>query len=259
MRTDAVIAIAGAHDARNAASRPTVPVPDRSCRARILVRGSDEKTSDEKMKASDVEAAGRPADPDPAWCCRWSSRHRAPARTPQGVQLVCTRRCPPLRQRDGARPSPLPAKGRHYARTSRTPPGSEPCHHPAAPIPQRHRPAEAFGPADALGGHQGAHARTAARGRRVPRGDVTAAQDDAPSPPPCIVSARVRVAPDVFALPGQEFGVIPNGLDQKDHPAGTTSGQAKSGASWAPSPGDEPPRGSLCPTTRRRPQGGGLP
>ena len=61
MRTDAVIAIAGAHDARNAASRPTVPVPDRSCRARILVRGSDGKMSDEKMKASDVEAAGRPA------------------------------------------------------------------------------------------------------------------------------------------------------------------------------------------------------
>jgi len=80
MRTDAVIAIAGAHEARNAASRPTVPVPDRSCRARILVRGSDEKTSDEKMKASDVEAAGRPADPDPAWCCRWPSRHRASAR-----------------------------------------------------------------------------------------------------------------------------------------------------------------------------------
>jgi len=60
MRTDAVITIVGAHDARTAASRPTVPVPDRSCRARILVRGSDEKMSDEKMKASDVEAAGRP-------------------------------------------------------------------------------------------------------------------------------------------------------------------------------------------------------
>jgi hypothetical protein len=61
MRTDAVITIAGAHDARDAASRPTVPVPDRSCRARILVRGSDEKMSDEKMKASDAGAAGRSA------------------------------------------------------------------------------------------------------------------------------------------------------------------------------------------------------
>jgi hypothetical protein len=36
MRTDAVIAIAGAHEARNAASRLTMPVPDGSCRARIL-------------------------------------------------------------------------------------------------------------------------------------------------------------------------------------------------------------------------------
>jgi len=30
MRIGAVITIAGAHDARNAASRPTVPVPDGS-------------------------------------------------------------------------------------------------------------------------------------------------------------------------------------------------------------------------------------
>ena len=36
MRTDSVIAIVGAHDARNAASRLTRPVPDRSCRATIL-------------------------------------------------------------------------------------------------------------------------------------------------------------------------------------------------------------------------------
>jgi hypothetical protein len=36
MRTDAVITIAGAHDARNAASRLTTPVPDGSCRAEIL-------------------------------------------------------------------------------------------------------------------------------------------------------------------------------------------------------------------------------
>ena len=35
MRIGAVIAIAGAHDARNAASRPTVPVPDGRCRATI--------------------------------------------------------------------------------------------------------------------------------------------------------------------------------------------------------------------------------
>jgi hypothetical protein len=36
MRTDAVITIAGAHDARNAASGLAKPVPDGSCRAAIL-------------------------------------------------------------------------------------------------------------------------------------------------------------------------------------------------------------------------------
>jgi hypothetical protein len=56
MRTDSVITIAGAHDARTAVSRLTRPVPDRSRRAGIPARGGGEK-----MKASDVEAAGRPA------------------------------------------------------------------------------------------------------------------------------------------------------------------------------------------------------
>jgi hypothetical protein len=36
MRTDAVITIAGAHDARNVASRLMMPVPDGSCRAGML-------------------------------------------------------------------------------------------------------------------------------------------------------------------------------------------------------------------------------
>jgi len=36
MRIAAFITIAGAHDARNAASRLTMPVPDGSCRARIV-------------------------------------------------------------------------------------------------------------------------------------------------------------------------------------------------------------------------------
>jgi hypothetical protein len=36
MRTDAIIAIVGANEARNAASRLTMPVPDGSCRAGIL-------------------------------------------------------------------------------------------------------------------------------------------------------------------------------------------------------------------------------
>jgi hypothetical protein len=38
MRTDALITIAGAHDARDAASRLTMPVRDESCRAQILAR-----------------------------------------------------------------------------------------------------------------------------------------------------------------------------------------------------------------------------
>ena len=33
MRTDAVTTIVGAHDAHNAASRLTMPVPDGNCRA----------------------------------------------------------------------------------------------------------------------------------------------------------------------------------------------------------------------------------
>jgi hypothetical protein len=36
MRIGAVITIVGAHDARTAASRPTVPVPEGRCRATIL-------------------------------------------------------------------------------------------------------------------------------------------------------------------------------------------------------------------------------
>ena len=58
------------------------------------------------MKASDVETAG--GGPDPAWCSRRSSRHRAAARTPQAVQLARTRRCPPEGQRDSGRPGPRP-------------------------------------------------------------------------------------------------------------------------------------------------------
>jgi len=53
MRAAAVSTIAGAHDARDAAFRLTMPVPDRSCQARIPVRGGD------TTKASDIEAAGR--------------------------------------------------------------------------------------------------------------------------------------------------------------------------------------------------------
>jgi hypothetical protein len=87
MRIGAVITIAADHDARNAASRPTASVPDRSCRATIPALGGGDT-----MKASDVKAAGPPSL-TPAWCCRWPSRHGAAARTPQALQLACTRRC----------------------------------------------------------------------------------------------------------------------------------------------------------------------
>ena len=39
MRIAAIIAIVGAHEARNAASRLTMPVSDGSCRARIVLAG----------------------------------------------------------------------------------------------------------------------------------------------------------------------------------------------------------------------------
>ena len=39
MRIGAVIAIVGAHEARHAASRLTMPVSDGSCRARIVLAG----------------------------------------------------------------------------------------------------------------------------------------------------------------------------------------------------------------------------
>lgn len=40
MRTRAVIMIVGADDARNTACRLTVPVPDRSCRAKTIAAAS---------------------------------------------------------------------------------------------------------------------------------------------------------------------------------------------------------------------------
>ena len=54
MRVGAVNTIAAGHDARNAASRPTVPVPDGAARARIPACGSSDI-----MKAGDAEAARR--------------------------------------------------------------------------------------------------------------------------------------------------------------------------------------------------------
>ena len=56
MRIGAVIMIVGAHDARNAASRPTVPVPDGRYRP-----GSWPGGSGDTMNASDIDAAGRSA------------------------------------------------------------------------------------------------------------------------------------------------------------------------------------------------------
>jgi hypothetical protein len=64
---------------------------------------------------------------------------------------------------------------------------------------------------------------------------------------------------DLFALPGQEFGVILSGLDHEGPPGrpGIWSGGVRSQPGTEP--GNERPRGFPCPTTRRRPPGGGLP
>ena len=186
MRTAAVITIAAAHDARNAAYLPTVPVPDRSCQARIPVRGRRQLTP----ALLGVGVSCRPLAHPP------SQRSGRPLTTRSPRTLRRTPR----------------TKGRHHARTSRTPPGSGSCHHPAAPIPQRHRPAEAIGPADTIGGHDGAH--PAACGRRVPRGDVAAAQDHAPSPPPCVVPAREPAVHGHHGMPGATRPV-PRARDRK--------------------------------------------
>jgi hypothetical protein len=87
MPIGAVITIAADHDARNAASRPTMPVPGGSCPARIPARGSDET-----MKASDVEAAGHPARTRPGAAAghpvaeqRQGRRRRFSLRAPDGA------------------------------------------------------------------------------------------------------------------------------------------------------------------------------
>jgi len=104
MRTDSVITIVGAHDARDAASRLGKPVPDGSCRAGILAWRRRWRDECQRLRGR------RPPCSGPAWRCRWSSRHRTAARTPQAVQLGCTRRCRPQGQRDSGRPGPrLPA------------------------------------------------------------------------------------------------------------------------------------------------------
>ena len=82
---------------------------------------------------------------------------------------------------------------------------------------------------------------------------------DRPASQSCPGRIILCTAYDLFALPGQEFGVILSGLDH-DGPPGRPdiwSGGVRSqpGAE----PGNERPRGSPCPTTRRRPPGGGLP
>ena len=46
-----------------------------------------------------------------------------------------------------------------------------------------------------------AHAHTAARGRHVPHGDVAAAQDDAPSPPRCVIPAGAEAVRGHHGLP----------------------------------------------------------
>jgi len=88
MRIGAVIAIVGAHDARNAASRLTMPVSAGSCRA-----GSWPGGSGDTMNASEVRAAGWPvltragaADGHPASEQRQGRRRRSTLRAPAGAR-----------------------------------------------------------------------------------------------------------------------------------------------------------------------------
>ena len=80
MRIGAVIAIAADHDARNAASRPTVPVPDRSCRARIPVRASGVETAGRPALTRPSAAAGHPVTEQ-----RQGRRRRFSLRAPGGA------------------------------------------------------------------------------------------------------------------------------------------------------------------------------
>ena len=88
MRTDAVITIAGAHDARNAASGLAKPVPDGRCRAQIWPGGGGDA-----MNAGDAVAAGRPARArpgaaagDPVKEQRQGRRRRFSLRAPAGTR-----------------------------------------------------------------------------------------------------------------------------------------------------------------------------
>ena len=89
MRTAAVNTIAGANDARTAASRLTMPVPDGGYRP-----GSWPGGGGDTMNASDfVEAAGRPARARPGAAGHpvkelWQARRmRFSLRAPTGVRL----------------------------------------------------------------------------------------------------------------------------------------------------------------------------
>jgi hypothetical protein len=87
MRTDAVVAIVGAYDAHDAASRLTMPVSDETAGP-----GSWPGSSGDTMNASDAQAAGWPvqtradtADGHPATEQRLGRRRRFSVRAPAGA------------------------------------------------------------------------------------------------------------------------------------------------------------------------------
>jgi hypothetical protein len=88
MRTDAVSTIAGAHDARTAASRLTRPVPMEAAGPRSWPGGGGDA-----MKAGDSGAAGRPARARPGAAAghpvkaqRQGRRRRSGLRAPAGAR-----------------------------------------------------------------------------------------------------------------------------------------------------------------------------
>jgi hypothetical protein len=145
----------------------------------------------EAMNASDFQAAGRPARAR-AWRCRWSSRHRAAARTPQAVQLARARRRPPQGRRDSGRPGPRPPAA-DAGTTGRRLAAARP------PVLRRSVPA----------GRRPSGRRGRCGGPRLPRED-TMPEPAAPRPDPGPATTRPRPSPNGTGPPEPPVPPMPS-------------------------------------------------
>ena len=149
MRTDAVIAIVGAHDARNPASRLTMPVSDETAGPGSWAR---------RVPAANTGTAGRrlaSARP-PHFSVAASQQARQPAVAEDAAAGHSMPREDVMTEPAAPYPHPGPATSQ------------------AAPVPRRHRTAHA------IGGHE--RAQTTALRRKI-------AHDDAQNHPPPVTSA----------------------------------------------------------------------